>query len=232
MGPVRVTNVTAHVEVRTDTTSETVAVVLYFRDRHREPEHGVPRTMGVHWIASLDELATEGVPYETLMSRWLWLDELYHASASFLMDSADAALMLDRQLLAGFMGIETYHEARYPDAYRQGGWPRQDAILERVAALTGSTQRLLSAAYPDLATLAKDCRNTTAHGTRFWRSDYVHEWTLGLVWLQWTLRHLILDRLSLSEAQIESILSECFRFRQDVHYLKQQYTVGRQGCGP
>ena len=223
MSPVRVTNVTAHVEARTDTTSETVEVDLYFRDRHREPEHGVPRARGVHWLASLDWLATEGVPYETLMSRWLQLDELYHASAGFLMESADVSLPLDRQLLAGFMGIETYHEARCPDAYRPGGWPPQNAILEQVATLTDSTQRLLSAAYPELATLAKACRNTAAHGTRFWRSDYVQEWTLGLVWLQWTLRHLILDRLSLSETQIEAILNECFRFQHDVHNLKRQY---------
>lgn len=174
-----------------------------------------------HWIASLEELTTGGVPYETLISHWLQLDELYHASAGFLMDSGDASLTLDRQLLAGFMGIETYHEARYPDAYQGNGWVRQDAILKQVAALTGSTQRRLSAAYPDLASLAKDCRNTAAHGTRFWRSEYVHEWRLGLVWLQWTLRHLILDRLNISGNRIEAILSECFRFRQDIYKLER-----------
>ena len=221
LGPVEVSQVTAYIRVPFEDREESFPLEVCYRYHQREPEYGPPVTRVVHWLAPLDQLMGDSMPYETLISRWLRLDESYQATIGYLQEASDKNLPIDRQLLAAFMGVEAYHAVKVEKGELPDRGFNSEQKLTDVVNLTDSTRQRFSSVYPGLPALTRNLRHTAAHGHLLWNSSYFHEWIVGTIWLRWTLRHLILSELGMSEGTICSLFDDCFRFRQDIHHLER-----------
>ena len=232
LGPVKISKVTAYIDVKVNGRTESLPLDVRFRYHRREPEHGPPKTLGVHWLASLDQLIYDGTPCETLISRWLELDQYYDVTTGYLQESADKSLPLDRKLLAAFMGLEAFHATKVshgqlPDR----GFNSRQKVVD-LTDVTDSTQRRFMAVYPELPDLARDLRNTAAHGNLLWNSKFIYEWRAGIIWIRWTLRHLILNELGFTTTQIDSIFDECLRLSNEINHLDQQNPTPEEPVRP